>query len=93
VNEARPWRLTARTASDADGDALSYLWNFGDSALAAEYRPTHVYADDGSYTVTLTVNDGQGSSSSVSLVVTVTNVAPAATLSGAKRVEQASTYT
>src|SRR5262249_39821064 len=49
--------------------------------------------DNGVYTVTLTVNDGHGGSTSDSLVVTVLNVAPTLTLSGAGVVNEASTYT
>src|SRR5262249_8277303 len=81
------------TASDADGDPLSYLWSFGDGATATGAAPTHLYADNGTYTVTLTVNDGQGGSTSDSLVVTVLNVAPTLTLSGASAVNEATTYT
>src|SRR5439155_5426721 len=81
------------TASDVDGDPLTYSWNFGDGAHATGATPTHVYADNGTYTVTLTVNDGQGGVTSDSLVVTVLNVAPTLTLSGASAVNEASAYT
>src|SRR5262249_39085350 len=59
------------SASDVDGDALSYLWNFGDGATATTAAATHVYADNGTYTATLTVNDGHGGVTSDSLIVTV----------------------
>jgi VCBS repeat-containing protein len=81
------------TASDADGGTLSYLWDFGDGATATGASPTHAYADNGTYTVTLTVNDGQGGVSSDSLVVTVLNVTPTLTLSGASAVNEGSAYT
>src|SRR5262249_47859509 len=81
------------SASDVDGDPLSYLWDFGDGGTATGATPTHVYADNGVYTVTLTVSDGQGSSTRDSLVVTVLNVAPTLTLSGANTVNEGSTYT
>src|SRR5262249_8903280 len=81
------------TASDVDGDPLSYLWDFGDGATSTDAAPTHRYADDGAYTVTLTVSDGQGGSTSDSLVVTVLNVAPTLTLSGASAANEGSTYT
>src|SRR5262249_47969884 len=73
VNEGPTVAFTS-TASDVDGDTLSYLWNFGDGATATNATPTHLYADNGTYTATLTVNDGQGGSASASLVVTVLNV-------------------
>jgi PKD repeat protein len=52
-------------SSDANGDTLSYLWNFGDGSSATTNTPTttHSYAAVGSYHVTLTVNDGEASSS------------------------------
>src|SRR5205085_2663676 len=55
---------------------------FGDGGTAGGPTPTHVYADNGTYAVTLTVNDGHGNSDSDTLVVKVTNVAPSAGLSG-----------
>ncbi len=71
------------TSSDADGDALTYLWEFGDGTTAAGPTPTHTYADNGVYTVTLTVDDGYyDGSRSDALEVTVENVPPTVTASG-----------
>jgi PKD repeat protein len=36
--------------------ASSYAWNFGDSTTSTAQNPTHTYAANGSYTVTLTLN-------------------------------------
>jgi len=67
---ASAFKLTTLTwngsgSSDANGDTLSYLWNFGDGSSATTNTPTttHSYAAVGSYHVTLTVNDGEASSS------------------------------
>jgi gliding motility-associated-like protein len=36
----------------------NYLWNFGDGTTSTVASPSHLYATDGSYTVTFTVNNG-----------------------------------
>jgi hypothetical protein len=57
----------------ADGDTLSYAWNFGDGTPASsEQNPTHTFAVPGIYTVTLAVSDGQGGTGTASLTVLVT---------------------
>jgi PKD repeat protein len=52
-------------------------WDFGDGAVSdGSLTPAHVYADNGSYTVTLTVADNDGGTGTDTLVVTVSNAAP-----------------
>jgi len=53
-------------SSDADGDSLTYLWDFGDGTTAEGVKVTHAYAKGGSYKVTLTVNDNSGTSCNTS---------------------------
>lgn len=68
--------FTGAGSSDPDGDVITYSWNFGDgSSPASGVSPTHAYADNGSYTVTLTVSDGQLSSVATA-TATVSNVPP-----------------
>ncbi|MFQ5470060.1 MAG: PKD domain-containing protein [Gammaproteobacteria bacterium] len=45
-------------SSDADGDALIYNWDFGDGGTGTGVTPTHTFTTAGTYTVTLSVNDG-----------------------------------
>jgi uncharacterized lipoprotein NlpE involved in copper resistance len=53
------------------------MWYFGDGSTASgTLTPTHSFADNGVYTVTLTITDSQGAAGSDFLVVTVTNVNP-----------------
>jgi PKD repeat protein len=47
---------------DADGDNLTYTWDFGDGATGDGAKVTHVYKTIGKYLVTLTVNDNSGTS-------------------------------
>ena len=39
----------------------SWLWNFGDDETSSEQNPTHVYNENGAYTVSLTVTTADGS--------------------------------
>jgi PKD repeat protein len=39
---------------------LRYLWNFGDGSTSFEQNPTHTYATNGKYTVSLTVTNSFG---------------------------------
>ena len=45
-------------SNDADGDTLSYSWDFGDGSTGTGVNPTHIYSAGGVYTITLIVNDG-----------------------------------
>ncbi len=42
---------------DSDGSIVSYEWDFGDDTTGSGVNPSHTYAADGDYTVTLTVTD------------------------------------
>ena len=67
------------TASDPDGDALSYEWNFGDGATASGQSVTRAYPAGtslGAKTVTLTVTDSANGTSVVTEQVTVQNAPP-----------------
>ncbi|WP_256392294.1 PKD domain-containing protein [Natronoarchaeum rubrum] len=68
----------ASGSTDADGSIATYEWAFGDGATATGETPTHSYADDGSYDVTLTVTDDDGATDTTTRTITVVNVAPSA---------------
>jgi len=57
-------------ATDADGDALDYAWDFGDGTVADGASVSKIFAVPGVYVVTVTASDGQASATqSVDLVV------------------------
>ncbi len=60
------------TASDPDGDALTYAWDFtGDGTTdSTELSPTHTYQQPGEYTATFTATDARGLSASAKVTVT-----------------------
>jgi hypothetical protein len=81
VNEGAPVQFDASGSSDADGDPLTYSWNFGDGSTGSGATPTHVYADNGVYTATVKVSDGANVTTGT-LTVTVLNVPPTALVTG-----------
>ena len=58
-------RFDASTSYDADGDVLTYTWNFGDGSTGSGDSLSHTYEADENqvFTATLTVSDGQDTSS------------------------------
>ena len=63
-------------AGDAAGDTLTYTWDFGDGGSDTGDTVTYAYADDGVYSVTVTVADEDGGSSVGSGTATIANVDP-----------------
>lgn len=60
-------KLDASASSDADGDKLKYSWDFGDGTKEeGGSAVTHQYTKGGNYKVVVRVDDGRGSSCSVS---------------------------
>ena len=58
-------------SADAEGPISAYRWNFGDGTAAEGATVQHAYAEPGTYTVTLSVTDGDGVTSGATHVVTV----------------------
>jgi PKD repeat protein len=72
-------------SSDVDGGIVSYEWDFGDGASGSGASVEHVYAQPGSYVVSLCVVDDDGVSSCCSGEVNVApppNVAPVCAAGG-----------
>ncbi|UCE38011.1 MAG: PKD domain-containing protein [Thermoplasmata archaeon] len=55
---------------------LKYYWDFGDGMYANGMVVNHTYHNEGTYIVTLTVEDDNGITSNDTLLVTVTNIPP-----------------
>ncbi len=59
-------RFDASKSTDSDGSIVRYDWNFGDGTVEpnAGRSPKHVYKAGGTFTVTVTVTDDSGCSTS-----------------------------
>jgi uncharacterized protein YjdB len=62
----------ASQSSDADGDALTFTWAFGDNTSGTGSKVSHTYSAIGTYAAVVTVSDGKGGSSTASLTISIT---------------------
>lgn len=56
---------TVQFSDNSIDDPTDYLWDFGDGNTSTDANPTHTYAANGTYTVTLTVSNSIGSDDEV----------------------------
>jgi PKD repeat protein len=70
--------FNASESYDLDGSIVTYFWDFGDGTNATGVLVEHAYADNGTYTVTLTVTDDDGATDSTTATKTVLNHPPVA---------------
>jgi PKD repeat protein len=68
-------------SSDEDGTIETWGWTFGDGDTAYGDVVEHVYADYGTFIVTLTVTDNQGAVDSVTITVLIQGESPIASFS------------
>jgi DNA/RNA endonuclease G (NUC1) len=75
--EGTPVSMSAAGSSDPDGDALTYLWSFGDGSTGTGATTSHTYAQDGRFDVRLIVRDVRGLEDTVTSTASIANVSPA----------------
>jgi len=70
------------SGSTDDVGVVSHSWDFGDGGSSTLADPVHTYSSPGSYTATLTVQDGEGrvDSSTIGIVVTDPNYCETGTI-------------
>jgi len=69
----------AATVTDPDqpaGTAFDYEWDFGDGTTSTVANPTHSFAAEGTYTVTLTITDAGGDTDTATIEIIVGNDPP-----------------
>ncbi|MBL7804695.1 MAG: PKD domain-containing protein [Saprospiraceae bacterium] len=61
TNDGLTYNFSAMPYTMDPADAVvSYAWDFGDGNTSTEANPSHTYAEDGVYTVTLTITTASG---------------------------------
>jgi PKD repeat protein len=55
------------------GGVISWAWNFGDSTTSTEQNPTHTYAAEGFYSVTLAITTVDGCESEITFDICIGN--------------------
>lgn len=73
--------LTANFTNQSQ-NATSYLWNFGDGQTSTQTSPSHTYASNGNYLVTLTVTNTCGSTSTQQTISVFVSNPPTVNISG-----------
>jgi len=57
--------LTVNFADQSTGHITSWSWDFGDGGTSTEQNPSHIYNEEGNYTVSLTVAGSEGSDTEI----------------------------
>jgi PKD repeat protein len=60
-----PAPLSVHFTDQSTGGITSWQWDFGDGSSSNEQNPSHTYTDPGTYTVSLTVTDSEGSDTEI----------------------------
>ena len=63
--------VPAAFSSACSVNGSSFSWTFGDGNTSTEANPLHTYAEEGSYTVTLTVENDEGKTDETTASITV----------------------
>jgi DNA/RNA endonuclease G (NUC1) len=76
IEEGGSATFDASGSLDPNGTIASYAWDFGDGNTGSGVSVSHTFAQDGAFTVRVTVTDNDGLTDTATFNISVTNVAP-----------------
>lgn len=82
IKKNEPAQFASTYSGDADGDPITYFWDFGDGGTSTEANPVYIFRKSGTYTVSLVINDGEDNSLPATRTVTIVNNEPLANGAG-----------
>ena len=71
-------QLSGEDSYDPEGDALDFLWNFGDNKTSSLKSPEYSWNTPGIFTISLTVEDGEGQETTTTKDIEVKSLGPVA---------------
>ena len=71
-------QLSGEDSYDPEGGALDFLWNFGDNKTSSLKSPEYSWNSPGTFTVSLTVEDGEGQETTTTTDIEVKSLGPVA---------------
>jgi PKD repeat protein len=72
-----PVQFDASGSYDPNGRAVTFAWSFGDGGTSTAASPTHTYLRAGTYTVSVTVKDASGLTTTRTAQAVIPNISPA----------------
>jgi plastocyanin len=71
VTVGKPVTFMNNGTSDANGDKMTYTWDFGDGTTSTEATTQHIFRSAGTYMVNLTVSDTRGGETNEQFIIVV----------------------
>jgi len=68
--------LTVNFTDESENNPTSWLWDFGDGNTSTQQNPSHIYSSAGQYTISLLVENEEGSNTEIKTSYIIVNTNP-----------------